>query len=227
MGPSFYLLDLGLSAIPFWQIHGACWIPSWLSIKLHFCISLRKVLLGERRKNLQCQRPRSILTTFLGDKGKDKCKHESENSTGRKATNWKGPALDHWSDCQGECEVGPSRAKCAALYRVLRIAGCCPLGCDLTTPVHLAMIFTCSGHLVCVVSLFLEPWERASGWDGLDMQHCAMVTSPSSSLTCSPGRERQGLPGKLSIRSVAWRTVGTHKVSDQMESTCLTRMTAV
>lgn len=125
MGPSFYLLDSGLSAIPFWQIHGACWIPSWLSIKLHFCISLRKVLLGERRKNLQCQRPRSILTTFLGDKGKDKCKHESENSTGRKATNWKGPAMDHWSDCQGECEVGPSRAKCAALYRVLRIAGCC------------------------------------------------------------------------------------------------------
>lgn len=123
-----------------------------------------------------------------------------------------------WSFTGKMCSSLPCSQNCRMLPA--------PLG-DLTTPVHLAMIFTCSGQLVCVVSLFLEPWERSSGWDGLDMQHCAMVTSPSSSLTCSPGWERQGLPGKLSIRSVAWRTVGTHKVSDQMESTCLTRMTAV
>lgn len=149
---------------------------------------------------------------FLGDKGKDKCKHKSENSPGRKATNWKGPAMDHWCGYQGECEVRPSQAKWVALYRVLRIAGCCPVGCDLTTPLHLAVIFTCSGHLVCVVSLVLEPWGRSSGWDGLDVQHCAMVTHPPSSLTISPGWERQGSPGKLSIPSMAWCTVGTQSI---------------
>lgn len=110
------------------------------------------------------------MTTFSGDKGKDPSKHKSRNSTVRKATNWTGSVMDHWPDCQGECEFGPSQAKCATLYcsQFSEWQDVVPVGCDLSTPRHLAMIFKCSGHLVCCFSFLgamgKVSWVRQTGY---------------------------------------------------------------
>lgn len=59
--------------------------------------------------------------------------------------------MDHWFDCHGGCEFGPSQVK-DATHKMMcsQNWGMLPTGCDL------AVIFKCLGHLVCVVSLFLE-----------------------------------------------------------------------